>query len=53
LCEIEEAFITAAETASAALFAEACPTFISTYYRKRHQPVPGATLGRMRGSSQG
>lgn len=51
LCEIEEAFITAADAASAALFAEACPTFIATYYRKRYQPVPGASLGRMRGST--
>ena len=52
LCEIEEAFITAADQASAALFAEACPTFIATYYRKRYQPVAGASLGRMRDSSR-
>jgi uncharacterized protein len=48
LCEIEEAFITAADQASARLFAEACPGFISTYYRKHYVPAPGSALGRMR-----
>jgi hypothetical protein len=48
LCEIEEAFINAADQAASVLHAEACPSFMDTYYRKRYRAADGATLTRLR-----
>ena len=48
LCEIEESFIAAADHAASTLQAEGCPSFITTYYRRRYRPAPGASLTRLR-----
>jgi uncharacterized protein len=48
LCEIEESFILAADEAAGTMMAEACPTFIDTYYRRAYRVPEGASLTRLR-----
>jgi uncharacterized protein len=48
LCEIEASFIDAADHVASVLHAEGCPTFMDTYYAKRHRPADGASLTRLR-----
>lgn len=48
LCEIEAAFIDAADRVAETLFAERCPTFIECYYQKQWVPSAGAKLVRLR-----
>ena len=44
----KEAFINAADQAASVLHAEACPSFMDTYYRKRYRAADGASLTRLR-----
>jgi hypothetical protein len=48
LCELEEAFITAADQTASTLLAESCPSFLRMYYQKRYCREVGATLPRLR-----
>ncbi|HEX7597018.1 MAG TPA: hypothetical protein VF518_02325, partial [Polyangia bacterium] len=48
LCEIEEAFILAADEVASAMMAEACPTFVDAYYRRPYRAPEGANLTRIR-----
>jgi uncharacterized protein len=48
LCELESAFIDAADAVAEALFAEGCPTFVDFYYRKPRTPALGSVLTPLR-----
>jgi len=48
LCEIEESFILAADEVASSMMAEACPTFVDTYYRRAYRIPDGASLTRLR-----
>ena len=49
LCEIEEAFIAAADHVGATLQSEGCPSFLAAYYQQRYLRGAGSTLARLRG----
>ncbi|MEZ4226788.1 MAG: radical SAM protein [Polyangiaceae bacterium] len=44
LCEIEAAYIDAADRVAEILYAESNPTFLDYFYRRNWQPAPGAQL---------
>jgi hypothetical protein len=48
LCEIEEAFILAADEVASTMMAEACPAFVDAYTRRPNRTPEGACLTRIR-----
>ncbi len=50
LCEIESAYIDAADEVAEELFEEQCPTFIDYYYKKSWVPARGGVLTQLRRS---
>jgi hypothetical protein len=47
-CEIEEAFITAADTIAAELYRENCPAFIQFFYQEPWTPNTPEGLAQLR-----
>lgn len=50
LCEVESAFIDAADEVAESLYAEQCPAFVEFYYRRRWSPTAGSVLTGLRRS---
>ncbi|MCU0693933.1 MAG: SPASM domain-containing protein, partial [Polyangiaceae bacterium] len=50
LCELEAAFIGAADAVAGQLFQEKCQTFLDLYYRKSWVPARGCVLTQLRRS---
>jgi uncharacterized protein len=48
LCEVESAFIDAADAVAETLFAEQCPAFIEYYYKRNWVAAKGGTLTQLR-----
>lgn len=50
LCEVEAAFIDAADAVAETLYAEQCPAFVDYYYRTNWMPAQGGVLTQLRRS---
>lgn len=52
LCEIEEAYVDAADRVAETLVAEQCPSFVEYYYQRNWAPAEGAALVTLRRSKE-